>query len=52
MALEYVISTGFKVITSKLFFFLSCEQFKEPNRIYKMFSVAEPKFSSRQEVEF
>lgn len=43
MTLEYLISMDFKVITLKLFFFFSCEQFKEPN---KMFS-PEPKFSIR-----
>lgn len=43
MTLEYLISIGFKVITFKLLFFLSCKQFKEPN---KMFS-PEPKFSVR-----
>lgn len=52
MTLEYLISTVFKVITFKLFSFLSCEQFKEPNRTYKMFSLAEPKFSSRKVLEF
>lgn len=40
MTLEYLISIGFKVITFKLFFFLTRAQFKEPN---KMFS-PEPKF--------
>lgn len=41
MTLEYLISIDFKVVTFKLLFFLSCEQFKEP-----MFS-PEPKFSIR-----
>lgn len=43
MTLEYLISIGFKVITFKLLFFLSCEQFKKLN---KMFS-PEPNFSIR-----
>lgn len=43
MTIEYLISIGFKFISFKLLFFILCEQFKEPN---KMFSPG-PKFSIR-----